>query len=265
MKSIQKNNQKQRLKHTIPPFQTKAPKKKNKQTRNKKKNKKIYICKGVTWHVFDRYTGETVATFVTKQAFMYYHWINCFEEMINAETNEINVNCDITWMDNSTVFDALYVDNLIYNWQYSMDLICTTQPVRFIMPLNNSDNIIKYIPLTMTDLLKGSEFATINYAYYNGKKYNYSYMAAVNNCNANNKDRSQFWDAIAKLDVSANANKNNNVKIFHLQNQYFGEPIFIPNPNQMDVEDSGVVASGFNVICYIFYHFFVVWFQCVKI
>ena len=215
----------------------------------------------MTWHVFDRYTAETVATFVTKQAFMYYHWINCFEEIVNTETNEINVNCDIAWVDNATIYDAFYVDNLIYNWEFSMDLICTAQPVRFVMPLNNSDTIIKHTPLTTTGLLKGSELPTINYAYYNGKAYNYSYMVSVQNCNANNKnDRSQFWDAIAKLDASVNADKNNNVKKFHLQNHYFGEPVFIPNPNQMDIEDSGVVASGLISIVF----FFVSLFLCRK-
>ena len=190
---------------------------------------------GVSWYVVDKYDGELIATFYS-DLFMYYHWANSYE-YIDEITGELNIAVDIIIDENGTVYDALYINTMIYNWTWSMDMFCTGNFSRFVLPINQSGVKVEPIKLNPNN---GVEMPVINYEKYNTKPYKYVYQVGVKNCKSNDENRSQFWDALEKTEVTFDG--SGETILFSAQNIYVNEPIFVGDPDGIQ-EDDGVLLS----------------------
>ena len=197
----------------------------------------------VSWYVVDKYTAELIATF-TSDLFMYYHWANSYE-YINETTGELNIAVDIIIDANGSVYDALYINQMIYNWTWSIDMFCTGNLSRFILPLNQSGSKIDPI---LINPYHGVEMPVINYENYNTKEYKYVYQVAVRTCDSNDPHRSQFWDSLMKTTVSFDGNGETIVwsDINNNNNTYVNEPIFVANPDGIKEDDGVLLAEALD-------------------
>lgn len=197
----------------------------------------------VSWYVVDKYSAEMVAEF-TSDLFMYYHWANSYE-YINETNGELNIAIDIVIDSNGSVYDALYINQMVYNWTWSMDMFCTGNLSRFILPINQSGS--KVSPIRINPF-NGVEMPVINFEKYNTKEYNYVYQVAVGICDSNDPNRSQFWDSLMKTTVSFDGNGETIVwsDVYNDNKTYVNEPIFVGNPDGIKEDDGLIMAEAMD-------------------
>ena len=128
---------------------------------------------------------------------------------------------------------------MVYNWTWSLDMFCTGNLSRFILPVNQSGSKVYPVRINPYD---GVEMPVINYQKYNTKEYQYVYQVGVKSCNANDPKRSQFWDSLFKTTVSFDGNGETIIWDDAENKTYLNEPIFLANPNGVK-EDDGVLLS----------------------
>ncbi|WP_327051898.1 carotenoid oxygenase family protein [Halomicrococcus gelatinilyticus] len=163
------------------------------------------------FHVLDRATGERVSV-VRTEPFFVYHFANAYED-----DDAIVVDC-VAYPDSEAI-TGLTLSNLRRD---DPDLPCGDF-VRFRLPLHDGD-------AERTLLLRGPvEFPTIHYRRYNGRRYRYAYLAAI--------DRGALPTAIVKVDLDGQATARWSEPGLHP-----GEPIFVPAPSPTR-EDDGVLLS----------------------
>ena len=163
------------------------------------------------FHVVDRSTGERVAA-VEADPFFIYHFANAYED-----GDSIVVDC-VAFPDGAAI-TGLTVANLRDD---EPDLPCGDF-VRFRLPLAGGDAERKL-------LFRGPvEFPTINYQQYNGRQYQYAYLAAT--------DYGGLPTAITKVDLDRPTAYRWSEEGLHP-----GEAIFVPAPSQT-AEDDGVLLS----------------------
>ena len=197
-----------------------------------------------TIYVLDRYHGNLIKTFKT-EAFAFYHWINSYE------INDTSIVIDLIFDDTNSndVYDALYLNQMIYNWKKVVNVSCRAKAIRFVLNIGENvknDTFVQYQSLLTQR--SGYELPIIN-PNYNGKYYNYMYGVNVLDCNDENKmtmhmlesvNQSQFQDSIIKVNV----NNNDYLVWFDNYAQFPGEPIFVARGNVNDYqEDDGVLLS----------------------
>ncbi|MFB6127468.1 MAG: carotenoid oxygenase family protein [Halolamina sp.] len=163
------------------------------------------------FHVLDRETGERTAA-VDAEPFLVYHFANAYE-------TEDAVVVDCVAFDDDDAITSLTVETL----RSDDPGLPVGSFVRYRLPLDGGD-------ADRETLLPGPvEFPTIHYAEYNGRPYDYAYLAAT--------DRGSLPTAIAKVEVdTATATRWSNAGL------HPGEPIFVPSLSPT-AEDDGVLLS----------------------
>lgn len=163
------------------------------------------------FHVLDRSTGERV-TVVDADPFFVYHFANAYED---GDT----VVVDCVAFSGEDAITGLTVDNL----QRDEPALPSGDFVRYRLPLTNGD--------VDRELLTAGpvEFPTINYNRYNGRKYEYAYLAAT--------DYGGLPTAIAKVALAGPTTYRWSEPGLHP-----GEAIFVPAPSR-SAEDDGVLLS----------------------
>eukprot|EP01084_Bolivina_argentea_P010058 18762_1 len=197
---------------------------------------------GVNWKVVDKYSAELIATFPSSEpdVFNFYHFANSYE-YIDEETGELNIVVDIIINANGTIFDALYINHMIYNWTWSMDMFCTGHLVRFVLPINQTGT---HVSPTQINPNFGVEMPVIWYEKYNTKPYRYVYQVSVKNCGDKHEDRSQFWDALMKTTVTFDG--SGDTIIWSAPNIFVTEPIFVANLDARNEDDGVLLAEALD-------------------
>lgn len=164
------------------------------------------------FHVLDRSTGKRVAE-VDADPFLIYHFANAYEQ--DAET--IVLDC-VKFTDEAAITD-LTVSNLRAD---DPDLP-GGDFVRFRLPVGGGS-------ARESRLVAGPcEFPTINYEQYNGRQYEYAYLATT--------DHGSLPTGIAKVSVD-----DSTVREWSEPGLHPGEAIFVPAPSAT-AEDDGVLLS----------------------
>ncbi|QNO15431.1 carotenoid oxygenase family protein [Alkalicella caledoniensis] len=168
--------------------------------------------RGTHFLIIDKISGKVIGKFECEPFFGFHH-INCFE--IDG-----NVVVDIDAYSDSTIVRSLYLEDL----RQGDFLLPTPQIIRYHLQLG-SNNVT-----TETIWEDFAEFPRLNYERCNGKAYNYVYGLNAKNSNG-------FPNRLVKFST-----KNSYSNYWFMENNYPGEPIFIPSPENR-VEDEGVVLS----------------------
>lgn len=165
------------------------------------------------FHIIDRSTGERTAA-VSADPFFIYHFANAYEE---NESESIIVDC-VRFDDIASVTDLT-----ISNLRSENPNLPEGDFVRYRLPLEGGTAEREL-------LFRGPvEFPTINYGAYNGRSYQYAYLAAT--------DVGGLPTAIAKVDVEQTTAQRWSEAGVHP-----GEALFVPAPDPT-AEDDGVLLS----------------------
>jgi beta,beta-carotene 9',10'-dioxygenase len=165
--------------------------------------------------VFRKSDGGIVDRFEA-DAFFYFHHINAFER-----AGELFI--DLAAYPDPSIIDELYLDRM-------------TQPNRRHIPilevrrymLSTSPSKVDYEVI----LDEAFELPGINYANKNGIEYRFAYGLGLRRSNP-----FDFLNQLIKLDV-----EKGDTKIWHEDDCYPGEPVFVPAPEAIE-EDDGLILS----------------------
>ncbi|MBS0290035.1 MAG: carotenoid oxygenase family protein [Proteobacteria bacterium] len=160
--------------------------------------------------IINRYTGQVHE--IETEPFVCLHSINSFER-----NNQIII--DLACYHKGNPYDYFYLENL----KSEHTQLMKAQVKRYILNLTRKSCQVETINNNVI------EFPRINYKSKNGSDYKYAYMGFMTNTNA------LFLNAIQKLDIDSG-----NTITWQHSDYYPGEPVFVPNPNNM-LEDEGVV------------------------
>ena len=167
--------------------------------------------KGTKIHLISKNNGE-ISTFETEPFFTFHH-ANAFEK------------------NNDVVFDIVAHKNIDIIKEFYLNHLQSNDPVeasgqlrRFI--INLTDKSIKHETLSSAPL----ELPRINYNKVNTNAYNYVYGTGTS-------IKGNFWDNITKINVTTSEDN-----IWHNENCYPGEPVFVVKPNAK-AEDDGLLLS----------------------
>ncbi|XP_068936479.1 carotenoid-cleaving dioxygenase, mitochondrial isoform X4 [Petaurus breviceps papuanus] len=214
---------------------------------------------GISWepqyntrfHVVDKHTGKVLPGVFYSKPFISFHQINAFED-------QDCVVVDLCCHDDGRILSAYQLQNLrkagegldqVYN------SVTKAFPRRFVLPLDISTkasvgqnlNSLTYSSATAVKQADGTiwcshenlchkdleeeggiEFPQINYAQYNGMKYQFFYGCGF---------RHLVGDSLIKVDVVTKK-----LKVWRKDGFYPSEPVFVPVPGASE-EDSGVILS----------------------
>ncbi len=180
------------------------------------------------FHIINRATGERTAA-VSADPFFIYHFANAYEESESesgsgSESESIVVDC--VRFDDITAITDLTVENL----RSEDPDLPEGDFVRYRLPLAGGT-------AERERLFRGPvEFPTINYGAYNGRSYQYAYLAAT--------DTGGLPTALAKVDV-----EQTTAQRWSEDGVHPGEALFVPAP-EATAEDDGVLLSlavdGYN-------------------
>ncbi|MBI3459209.1 carotenoid oxygenase family protein [Candidatus Azambacteria bacterium] len=172
--------------------------------------------RGARFLVVSRKDGKLVGN-CKSEAFFAFHHINAFE-------NENEITLDISAYPDASVIEKLYLD--ILRGETDKELPRLGELRRYHINLETS--AVKYEVMSAEPI----ELPRINYQLANTKKYHFVYGVGSDKNNPNN-----FLDRLVKIDL-----QDKNVQIWHQNDCYPGEPVFIPSPNAIK-EDEGVIMS----------------------
>ncbi|XVS61085.1 carotenoid oxygenase family protein [Actinosynnema sp. CA-299493] len=168
---------------------------------------------GTRFVVFDQRDGSVVADERT-DAFFAFHHINAYDE-------DGRVVVDIAAYPDSTVVDALYLDEVRGDGE-----LPSAFPTRYEVDLSGGG--IRSRRLASDSF----ELPRIAYGTHNGRDYRYAY--GVGSRDNGTRD---FLNQLVKLDVSSGR-----TTVWHEPGRYPGEPVFVPAPGAR-AEDDGVLLS----------------------
>lgn len=167
---------------------------------------------GTKFLVIDKRSGKVVGNY-SCDAFFAFHHINCYEHMGS-------VVIDIVAYEDSSAIESLYLSKLRQG-DFSLP---TPEIRRYYLELGSNK-------VTCQVLSKDfAEFPRINYTRCNTKDYTYVYGLMDQNSNG-------FLNKIVKFN-----NKSKSCKTWYKENNYPGEPVFVPFPNSSE-EDEGIILS----------------------
>ncbi|CAG7834316.1 unnamed protein product [Allacma fusca] len=197
--------------------------------------------------IIDKVTGKFASKleFQSKEAFFFWHMINCYED----ENNQVVI--DVNAYPDASVLDTMMIQNLR---QCILTESTPSQPIRFVVPLPTgndlppeNENLVtlkseatavrKGNLVTLTPEIlsteKGMELPAINRSF-QSKKYDMFYGSSCFN-------ESVYTNAIGKITP-----KKKETIFWKSSNFEFpGEPTFIPNPtSEAGEEDNGVLLSA---------------------
>lgn len=174
---------------------------------------------GTKFIVIDKENKIVINTYKTK-AFFFFHTVNAYQE-------ENNLIIDIVKYKDSSVIDDADFDKILSN-KNIVNIHNTPKLSRFTISLdtNKIEEQILYENII--------ELPRINYQNNNGKNYNYIYAAGKKEQGYN-----YTFDQLVKINV-----KTGEVKYWHQQDCYPGEPVFIQTPKQDSNEPKSTEQSN---------------------
>ena len=193
------------------------------------KNFKWQPERGTQFIVIDRINDTVVGSF-KGPAFFTFHHVNAFEQ-----DSSIIIDL-IAYPDGREIGQASLIKVLASKQKHEQKQTPVAEPdvevvegdtlTRYILNLNTKE--------INSEILSNEriELPQINYDSYNGKNYTYVYAAGKNNSKL-----SYVFDMLAKINV-----KTKEVRKWHQNKCYPGEPVFVPSP-QAHKEDDGVILS----------------------
>ncbi|XP_023931899.1 beta,beta-carotene 9',10'-oxygenase-like [Lingula anatina] len=208
------------------------------------------------FRLVNRKTNEEVAKLFTADPFFVFHHINAYEE-------EDHLIIDLCGYSDPCIIDAFYLKNLdpesgLFSGEVFPE---NTLPEvrRYVLPLKPTSDAISRKENLITverfrnrmearyDMTDGSihctfivigkpglELPRINYASYNGKKYQYVY------CWGSFAGKHSYRNAVVKVDMESGTE----VAWRGSHTQYPSEPVFVPLASAGNDEDSGVVLTA---------------------
>jgi len=157
-------------------------------------------------------TGRVVAQAQADSFFAFHH--------INAYQEGDNIICDISAYPDAQLINQLYLKQLHEGKSPSIG-----EFRRYTIPLEGGR--ASYDVMSSESI----ELPRINYSRHNGRDYRYAYGAS------GRKDKQDFINQIVKVDVTSGM-----TMLWHEDNCYPGEPVFIQRPAPQG-EDDGVVLT----------------------
>ncbi len=162
--------------------------------------------------IIDIDSGEVV-TQVNTDAFFGFHHINAYED-------GDQVICDISAYPDARLIDQLYLDSL-----HDGNAPSVGEFRRYTLPLNGGR--ASYEMMSSESI----ELPRINYSHNNGQNYQFAYGAS------SREGQDDFINQTIKVNL-----KDKSTAIWHEDNCYPSEPVFIANPSPTS-EDDGVVLT----------------------
>ncbi|XP_013420990.1 beta,beta-carotene 15,15'-dioxygenase-like [Lingula anatina] len=208
------------------------------------------------FRLVNRKTNEEVAQLFTADPFFVFHHINAYEE-------EDHLIIDLCGYSDPSIIDAFYLKNLDPESGLFSDEVFPEHTLpevrRYVLPLKPTSDAISRKENLITverfrnrmearyDMTDGSihctfivigkpglELPRINYASYNGKKYQYVY------CWGSFAGKHSYRNAVVKVDMESGTE----VAWRGSHTQYPSEPVFVPLASAGNDEDSGVVLTA---------------------
>lgn len=169
--------------------------------------------RGLRFHVFDKDTGELIATRSAKAAFAFHH-INAFEDGDNLQI-------DASVYDDPTIIDQLYLAPL----RAGETIAAIGRPIRFTLALDHD------APVTSTVIADEMlELPRMDYDRCAGRPYRYMWGAGQS-------PGGSFLDSIVRVDVAKGETSR-----WFAEGCFPGEPVFVSRPGA-DQEGEGVLLS----------------------
>ena len=170
--------------------------------------------------VFDRSTGETVATPSVPPMFVFHH-ANAYED-----GNELVV--DLVAYEHSDTVESLYLENL----RSADPVLAAGELTRFRIPIDNGpqdDEIVDSRTIHQGPV----EFPTINYRAVNAREHRFVYAAG-------NREHppTELTNRLLKID----AQSGDEIASWEEPGTYTGEPLFVPDPSG-EAEDDGAIVT----------------------
>jgi beta,beta-carotene 9',10'-dioxygenase len=169
--------------------------------------------RGLRFHVFDKDSGDLVASRTADAAFAFHH--------INAYDDGADVVIDVITYEDAGIIDQLYLSHL----RAGVPVNATGRVMRYRLPLGSDAPIES---ATIADEML--ELPRIDYARCAGKPYRYLWGTG-------RRPHGDFLDSIVRVDVESRASR-----VWFAEGCFPGEPVFVSEPGA-EAEGEGVLLS----------------------
>jgi len=171
--------------------------------------------RGTRFHVFDRATGRSVATFETDAFFAFHH--------VNAYDDGDDLVVDLVAYDDASIIESFYIDRL----ENADNVLPEGRLRRFRLPVAGPSRAVSTEALADTSL----ELPSFDVSRMNTRAdHRYVYGVGVH-------DRRGFYDQLVKVDLV-----DGTARTWHEPDCYPGEGVFVGRPGR-EAEDDGVVLA----------------------
>jgi beta,beta-carotene 9',10'-dioxygenase len=169
--------------------------------------------RGLRFHVFDKDSGDLVASRTADAAFAFHH--------VNAHEEGSDLLIDVITYDDAGIIDQLYLSHL----RAGETVNATGRLTRCILSLDDGE------PVEIVSLADEMiELPRIDYRRCAGRPYRFVWGAG-------RTPDGDFLDSIVRIDVASRA-----ARTWHAEGCYPGEPVFVPEPGASE-EGEGVLLS----------------------